>query len=150
MSGDLRVDLSRLAPLRRRLERLSHLRVQELLDVLGSEVESQTRRRLSEEKTSPAGEAWDEWSEDYAARRPNKGGLLELSGDLLDSITYEVSSDAVTVGSNLIYAGTHQDGRENAGGGMDIPARPYLGISDQNGEDLVELTIAFLAREFGA
>jgi len=152
VSGDLLWNFAALRPLRRKLELLGGLDVRRLLDVLGSELENQTRRRISEEKTSPDGEPWQEWSDDYAARRPSKGGLLELRGDLLDSITYEVGNDAVTVGSKMLYAAIHQDGSVygplQKGQGR-IPARPFLGVSTENLEDLGALTIEFIAREFG-
>lgn len=139
---ELSVDIAGLLPAQRVLDRLSRLHTTRLLDVLGSELESQTRRRLSEEKTGPDGISWAPWSGDYAARRPNKGGLLELSGDLIDSIAYEVGDDAVTVGSSMLYALVHQDGDEEMG----IPARPYLGVSDNNLEDLGELVLHFIER----
>lgn len=140
---ELIVDLAGLLPARRKLDRLAHLRTERLLDALGSEVESQTRRRIDEEKTAPDGSAWDEWSEDYADRRPAKGGLLELDGSLLDSITYDVQTDAIVVGSNLPYAGVHQDGSEDG----DTPARPYLGLSDENVADLQQLVVDWLSQE---
>lgn len=143
MSGDLIIDLRQLLPLRRRLMLLSDLRLERLFDILGSEIEGQTRRRLTSEKTDPAGESWHEWTEAYAAVRPKRGGLLDLDGGLVDSIAYETSSDAITVGSNLVYALVHQDGDEDLG----IPARPYLGVSDENLADLGQLVIDFIARE---
>lgn len=146
MSGALVIDLRQLLPLRRRLMMLSQLRLQRLFDILGSEMESQTRRRLSSEKTDPDGERWHEWSEAYTAVRPRKGGLLDLDGGLVDSIAYETSSDAITVGSSLIYALVHQDGDEEMG----IPARPYLGVSDDNLDDLGQLVIDFIAQEVRA
>ena len=146
MSGDLIIDLRQLLPLRRRLMLLSNLRLQRLFDVLGGELENQTRRRISTEKTDPDGEPWDEWSEAYAAVRPQKGGLLDLDGGLVDSIAYETSSDAITVGSNLVYALVHQDGWKK----KNIPARPYLGVSDENLADLGQLVIDFIAQEVRA
>lgn len=148
MSGpaDVVIDLAGLLPAKRALDRLSRARTQQLLDVLGSEVEAQTRRRITEEKTDAAGEAWQDWSDDYAARRPKKGGLLELSGDLVDSISYIVGDDVVEVGSNLVYAHRHQVGDEDEG----IPARPYLGISEENLRDLGDLVLLFLAQELRA
>jgi hypothetical protein len=53
MSRDLEIDLTRLLPIRRRLELLSSMRMDKLLDVLGSEHESHVRRRIQEEKTAP-------------------------------------------------------------------------------------------------
>ena len=146
MSGDLVIDLRQLLPLRRRLMMLSDLRLQRLFDILGSELESQTRRRLSSEKTDPDGARWVEWSDAYEAVRPKKGGLLDLDGGLVDSIAFETSSDAITVGSNLVYALVHQEGDEEMG----IPARPYLGVSDDNLEDLGQLVVDFIAQEVRA
>lgn len=146
MSGDLIIDLRQLLPLRRRLTLLSNLRLQRLFDVLGGELENQTRRRISSEKTDPDGETWDEWSEAYEKVRPQKGGLLDLDGGLVDSIAHETSSDAITVGSNLVYALVHQDGWEE----KKIPARPYLGVSDENLADLGQLVIDFIAQEVRA
>lgn len=144
MSGALRIDMRRLLPFRQRLAMLSQMRLARLVDTLGSEVEAQTRRRLSEEKTDPEGRPWVKWSDAYAAVRPERGGLLDRDGGLVDSIAYEVDGDAVTVGSNLVYALVHQEGREDD---MGIPARPYLGISAENLDDLGQLVIDFVARE---
>ena len=142
------VNLAELQPVKALMHRIGHLPMGDLLELLGSEAESQTRRRIGEEKTDPAGDPWDEWSEAYAAHRPKKGGLLQLGGGLLDSISYSVDGDdAVSVGSNLVYAATQQYGRENEGGGMDIPARPYVGVSDENLVDLGDLTIRFIQRK---
>ena len=146
MSGDLVIDLRQLLPLRRRLMMLSDLRLQRLFDILGSELESQTRRRLSSEKTDPDGARWVEWSDAYEAVRPKKGGLRDLDGGRVDSIAFETSSDAITVGSNLVYALVHQEGDEEMG----IPARPYLGVSDDNLEDLGQLVVDFIAQEVRA
>lgn len=143
MSGAIVIDLRRLLPFRQRLAMLSHLRLSQLYDTLGSEIESQTRRRISEEKTDPDGDEWDEWSEAYAAARPSRGGLLDLGGGLVDSIAYEVAGDAIIVGSNLVYALVHQEGHKDMG----IPARPYLGVSEENLDDLGQLVVDFIARE---
>lgn len=146
--SDVQVSLVGLLPMRRRLDRLNRRMTERLLDVVGSEIESQTRRRISQEKTAPDGAPWAPWSADYAVRRPAKGGILELEGHLLDSIVYEVQDDAVEVGSNLVYAAVHQLGAEEGDGGT--PARPYIGLSDENARDVQALVVDFIARELGA
>ena len=108
-----------------------------LLEGLGAEVESQARRRISEEKASPDGTPWQPWSEAYGETRRGGHSLLEGEGDLLDSIQYVVDGDRVEIGSNLIYAAIHQHGGDDVG--IPIPARPYLGISPENEEDLVAI-----------
>lgn len=57
-----------------------------------------------------------------------------LSGDLRNTIHYQVSGDLLLVGSNLIYAATAHFGAKKGefGNGApwgDIPSREYLGIS---------------------
>lgn len=124
----------------RALDRLSRLRTRELGEAVGAVVESQTRRRISEEKTAPDGTPWAPWSSEYAKERSRRGGgsLLERSGALVDSIAFEVSGDEVIVGSPLEYAGAHQDGTDA------IPARPYLGLSDANVDEVVRVIEDYL------
>ena len=64
-----------------------------------------------------------------SSKRPNM-----LSGNLMNSIHYQISGDLLLVGSNMIYAATQQFGAKKGefGNGApwgDIPAREYLGIS---------------------
>ncbi|XDF79266.1 phage virion morphogenesis protein [Aliivibrio fischeri] len=82
----------------------------ELLDSLGAIVESQTRRRIADEKTAPDGTAWQAWSSGYEKTRHGNQSLLQGEGDLLDSIQYIVEKNQVRIGSPLPYAGVHQDG----------------------------------------
>lgn len=120
-----------------RLERLAEAELGELMDLVGSEVESQTRRRIESEKTDPQGNDWDEWSERYKARRHSGHSLLEGEGDLLDSITFEAGDDDVIVGTNLIYGAIHQFSGEEVD--IPIPAREYLGLSDDNEDDVLAI-----------
>lgn len=133
----------------------------ELLDSLGGIVESQTRRRIADEKTSPDGQRWDDWSSSYAKTRHGNQSLLQGEGDLLGSIQYQVQRNQVRIGSPLAYAGVHQDGfsgpvqvsahtrlitqafgkalafpvYQSVGAFtrmMNIPQREYLGLSTDN------------------
>lgn len=85
-----------------------------LLDTLGAVVESQTRRRISDEKTAPDGQPWDGWSPGYAKTRHGNQSLLQGDGDLLDSIQYVVERNKVRIGSPLAYAAVHQEGFSGA------------------------------------
>ncbi len=86
----------------------------ELLDALGAVVESQTRRRIQNEKTAPDGSDWPAWNESYAKTRHGNQSLLQGEGDLLDSIQYVVERNQVRIGSPLAYARSHQDGFSGA------------------------------------
>lgn len=145
-----------------------------LKDALGAELTTQTKRRLEEEKSSPAGVAWKDWSKSYAKTRHGGHSLLINEGHLTDSIQHNVLPGGVEVGSNLVYARIHQTGgtiqrrarsQVNAHGRggrfrsrrsaskqrtgavavsfanigpstIRMPARPYLGISGENAEDI--------------
>ena len=137
MAGvQVEIDVREIASLNARLERLGKVEKTGMLHALGAEVESQTRRRIGEEKESPEGEAWQAWSPAYAQTRHAGKSILLGEELLLDSITYAVpSDDAVLVGSNLIYAAIHQFGGAEVGR-PGLPARPYLGISAENERDL--------------
>lgn len=133
---EISVDSSELAALRSRLGDLvlSASDRREVLGIVGSEIESQVRRRLSDEKESPDGVPWIDWTDAYAATRHGGHSLLQSQGDLLDSLTHQVSDDQVEVGTNLVYGAIHQFGGDEVG--MAIPARPYLGLSTGNQSDL--------------
>ncbi|GAA4651684.1 phage virion morphogenesis protein [Kistimonas scapharcae] len=129
----------------RQVEKLAELDKADLLEGLGAEAESQTRRRLSEEKESPDGRAWEPLTDDWGKRKAAKssGGLLEYQGHLIDSISYQRQGNAVEVGSPLVYAAIHQHG--GAPVGSAIPAREYLGLSRENADDLNAITRDFIA-----
>lgn len=138
MSLQLNINMSQIDRLGARIRALGDIDRSELLEGLAAEVESQTRRRLSDEKTAPDGTPWAAWTDDYAATRHGGHSLLESSGDLIDSIESVPSDDSVEIGSNLIYAAI-----QNLGGTEDmapapagITARQYLGFSDDNLTDL--------------
>lgn len=115
-----------------------------ILNTIGHELTESTKERIADEKKSPEGLPWPDYVKpNYAALKrsgikrkksaagvndwilePSGGGLLEHAGNLLQSITYNVSSNEVNVGSNEEYARRHQKG------GDGIQARAYLGISE--------------------
>ena len=134
------LDTRELAALNAQLARLSALDLDGLTADLALQGESQTRRRISEEKTGPEGAAWPAWSEGYAATRHGGHSLLECEGHLIASLESGADADTAWWGSDMVYAATHQFGDA----GRNIPARPYLGISPQNKRELADLIDHFL------
>lgn len=112
----------------------------DLLEKIGAEVESQTRRRFGENKASPAGDPWEDWSPRYAETRHAGQSLLQSEGDLADSIQSLVDGGDVLVGSPLVYAATHQFGSDESDG-RNIPARPFLGLGPDDVRE-IEAVIA--------
>lgn len=127
-------ELDSLQPLLGRLNALGQPRRQaEGLANIGGLIESQTRARF-DERTSPEGDPWAAWSEGYAATRKKGQTLLVASGGFRDSIAWDLTGEELRVGSNMVYAALHQAGGTDdmAPGAAAVPARPYLGLSDEN------------------
>jgi len=144
--GDLDQLLTALKP-------FSEFEPAELMTAVGALGESQTRRRISDEKTSPEGEAW----------KPNLEGtsiLLETGSHLLASVAYSASADMAEWGAAWEYAHVHQYGATikpkeadklvfSLGGNtvfakeVTIPARPFVGLSADNREEIIELVTDF-------
>lgn len=145
MSLRLTSNLAEIQRLGVRLNALGNLDRAALLEGIAAEVESQTRRRLSDEKEAPDGTPWPEWSDNYAATRQSQHSLLESSGSLIDSIESVVSDDRAETGSNLIYAAIHNLGGTDdmAPGPAAIPQREFIGLSDGNLIDLQHLVDDF-------
>lgn len=131
-----------LARVRRELQRLRETMAQdvdELLDVVGQTMEGQVKNRILREKESPSGKRWKPLSPAYEAYKSKARpgiGLLQFKGGLADSIQHVYGTKEVEVGSNLIYAASHQYGDRR----RRIPARPYLGLSRQNQSDIRSVT----------
>lgn len=136
MAGlELIVEVSGLAAAQAKLNALGAPgREREIQEIVGAVVESQTRRRIAQEKTSPDGVAWAPWSASYKTSRRKGHSLLQETGALMDSIAWRIEDDQVLVGTNLVYGAIHQFGGTEGmkGGAAHVPARPYLGLSAQN------------------
>lgn len=116
-----------------------------IVTIVGAVVESQIRRRISDEKTSPDGKAWKAWKPDYAATRHSGHSLLQGEGDYLDSIFYEVSGDTAQVGSDLEYAAIHNfGGKAGRNRSVDIPARQSFGLSNDNEDEALDVVVEYL------
>lgn len=113
-----------------------------LTELVGGIVESQTRRRLQDEKRAPdTGVPWAPWSPDYALTRHGGHSLLIDTGAMQDSIQYVADSEGVEVGTNLVYGPRHQYGDNSDAGSLGdlvggMPARPFLGVSAENAVEL--------------
>jgi phage virion morphogenesis protein len=129
--------LDHLADVQRRVSAVIDMDKRELMDSLGAEAVTQIQRRIQDEKTTPQGVAWPAWSERYAATRHAGHSLLQSENHLLQSMTHvvEMTGKDVDVGSNLIYAAIQNFGGAEVGKPQ-LPAREFLGLSEENRMDL--------------
>lgn len=123
---------------------------------VGEVVLEQTRRRIEAGGPAPDGTPWAPLSPDYLARKPqNKDKILILYGRLLGSIHPTVGHNEVSVGTNVVYAAAQQFGMRRGAAGQtrrgapipwgDIPARPFLGLSDADEREVLATLQHFLA-----
>jgi phage virion morphogenesis protein len=134
-----------------------------LLQSIGVEMAEQTKERFETQK-SPDGDSWKALAQKtkdyYAGNGWGARSILIGEGLLQQSVTSEVQGGAwaVLVGAAMEYAAVHQFGAEIApksaralfvpGYGMlkkvNIPARPYLGVSSDDAKAIEDAVASFL------
>lgn len=132
-----------------------------VMAAIGTGLVASTHRRFVSQ-TDPDGNKWAALSPDYKATKRNSRILTE-SGRLRDSINSQPGRDMVRVGTNVVYGAIHQLGgtivprkashlvfRLATGvvlaKSVTLPARPYLGISDDDEEMIAEIVFGFVER----
>lgn len=136
-----------------------------LMATLGAILEQSAKDRIQDTNTSPDGAAWPK-----SLRATVEGGKTLLDSGLLAASIHNIPGrDRVEIGTNLIYAGVHQFGatiRAKTAKGLffalpgtgdivivqsvTIPARPYLGASEVDREDIADAAADFVRDVFEA
>ncbi|MEL6183076.1 MAG: hypothetical protein AAFU79_00535 [Myxococcota bacterium] len=112
-------DLGQLA------QRIDRIAGDEMLRVVGAAAAASMQDRISESKTSPAGEKWRAWSPAYAKTRSASHSLGIDTRAMVSSIDYEVGRD-VEVGATVDHAKYF-----NAD-------RAFVGLSAEDAEDIAK------------
>lgn len=123
-------------------KKLSNTRL--LMGSIGEALVAGTVRRFVDEK-DPQGNSWEP-----SGRASAEGGkTLTDTGRLRSSIDYAATPSKVMVGSNIIYARIHQlGGKAGKGHKVKIPARPYLGISQTDMDEVRAIMSDFITGVF--
>ena len=130
-----------------------------LMRDIGEHLLNTTRKRFVDQE-APDGTPWAPLSENTKrGKRRNVEKVLTESGILRGQLAYRANADRVEIGSPTVYAGTHQFGAETGAFGTtssdtpipwgDIPARPFLGLSDDDERKIAELVNDHLASQWG-
>lgn len=132
---------------------------------IGKELAETTRLRFRNQ-AGPDGKPWAALKPGTLARRrkgKGTGGAKALldTGRLRGSITYRAGEGWVEVGTNTIYASTHQFGAKRGAYGSfsivktrrviqipwgDVPARPFLGLSQADRQAVLDIVRESLER----
>ena len=128
---------------------------------IAAALEDSVAEAFASEK-SPSGVPWADLSDTTKSAREKRGKwpgeTLQVTGNLADSIESRYDADEAVVGTNVVYAATHQFGAARGAFGTsygnnalgtpipwgDIPARPFLGLNTEAETTILE----FLKRHF--
>lgn len=94
-------------------------------------------------QVDPDGRRWEALSPRYQRRKKkHKDRILLLDEILRDTLHYQADADSLQFGTSREYGATHQfgDPRRN------IPARPFLGISEEDEREITEILAEHLNR----
>lgn len=125
-----------------------------LFTEIGSALEASTRQRIETTKVGPDGIPWLPLSAAWLKRKRDHGwaeGILTKRGDLLNSVAFEAHATyADIIAGPTEYAAIHQfGGKAGRNRAVEIPARPYLGVSDADAAEIREAAIEWLAGLIG-
>lgn len=133
--------------------KLTTAQMNDLLDMIGMTLAENARLRFVD-GAGPDGSPWDPLSSTTIARRRQGSSVpLRDTGRLMNSITHNVSNGSLSVGTNVVYGPTHQFGAKKGAYGKsrrgpipwgDIPARPFLGVSDDDLAEIRQIVEIFL------
>ena len=92
---------------------------------------------------------WIDLAESTKKQRTKKrkwpGQILQVEGKLAASISTFYDNDSAVIGSNLEYAAIHQlGGQAGRNKKVNIPARPYLQLTDEDFQEILAETETFL------
>lgn len=128
-----------------------------IMKAIGDRVTEQTKRRFEAGGPAPGGTPW----QPPKTPNPKRRRTLTVSGHLRDSIRYQMlGKNTLAIGTNRVYAAIHQLGGRTAAHdilplrkkalktpygifrrvrhpGSVIPARPFLGLSEANSNELL-------------
>lgn len=108
---------------------------------IGESLLNSHKARWSSEQ-APDGTPWEPLDPKYQARKKkNADKILVLDGYLKDLLDYNETETEMKLGTNLLYGATHQFGDPTRG----IPARPFLGLSESDRQDVLEILNEYLS-----
>jgi phage virion morphogenesis protein len=120
-----------------------------LMADIGQYMVRSTQNRILREKKSPKGDRWAELAQSTIDSKGHSS-ILFLTGDLAKGISVEdVSNTNVTIRSDSEYGSFHQKGWKHhgrPGRTKRVPARPFLGVSEENKRRIKKMLRDYLQR----
>lgn len=131
---------------------LLHQRMNDLTPVLqdiGEYLITSTKARFVT-GVGPDGDEWDGNSDVTLARKRGTKPLIGETHRLSNEFSYFIGNNELVFGSSIEYAAVQQFGAEKGefGRGVpwgDIPARPFIGISDDDKDKILDILNDYLS-----
>ncbi|MGQ0287127.1 phage virion morphogenesis protein [Pasteurellaceae bacterium 22721_9_1] len=121
-----------------------------LYGVLGETLKKIHTERFKLE-VDPDGKKWQPLAPKTLVAKAKRGKsrkILRQDGNLADRLAYNFDDRGVEFGSEMPYARLHQfGGKAGRGHKVTIPARPWLGVNQQDGEKLLQKATALLQQQ---
>ena len=121
---------------------------------IGEELTESTKQRFTAGQ-APDGSPWAPNTATTLAKKRGSRPLID-SGILAGGIAYQLVDGGVEIGSSRIYSGTQQFGAKKGQYGRtargapipwgDIPARPFLGVSDADEQTILGILADHLSQ----
>jgi phage virion morphogenesis protein len=143
-SVSVSIKMDDLKKLERRMTALARVNFTELHTLVGNYLTNDAKARFRRQEGP-----WDKaWKPSKRAANTKKALTLVRTGRLRNSLTYKAGPDEVAVGTNVVYAAIHQFGGETGrkGARFKMPARPYLGVDEDNRQYIGALVRAHLEK----
>ncbi|MGI2182428.1 phage virion morphogenesis protein [Shewanella oncorhynchi] len=124
----------------------------EPMNDIAAVLESATESAFEAEADPTTGQAWASLTDAYLKANPKRQGgkMLQASaGGLAASVVADSGDFWAAIGSNKIYAAIHQFGGTDdmPAGPAGIPARAYLGIGQENEQQVLMIMEQFLSSD---
>ncbi|TQF69559.1 phage virion morphogenesis protein [Pseudoalteromonas luteoviolacea] len=113
---------------------------------IGEYLQLSTAERWDKEQ-APDGSSWEGLKESTKERKTkNKNSILRENDFLRDTLAYFADDDGVEFGSNRVQAALMQWGGSDdmAPGPAAVPSRQFLGLSNEDEDEIIQLTEGFM------
>lgn len=94
-----------------------------------------------DDAVSPEGDSWAPLSEEYKSRSKRPSDILIEDGILKSTLNYNAGQNELLFGTPMEYGAAHHFGYEK----RNLPARPWLGLSDTDVDVVVSIFRAHLS-----
>ncbi|NEO43195.1 MAG: phage virion morphogenesis protein [Moorea sp. SIO4A3] len=130
---DLKVDID-LTQWQKVVAKMGNQDLSKPMKKVATYLEAQTKLNFIKERDPVTGKKWEPLSP-FTVVNKRSGKMLVETGVLINSFSTWSDQESATIFNPTFYAGFLQAGTRK------MPARPYLGLSEQNSNDVTQVIV---------